>query len=152
MTPREKIMSRFLHFITLDDSLAFLNELRGLPDIPVSAARRQRLIRSSIILGWVAVEEALDYFIDSYSLGTRADFPTGSKLLQRLEFVARANQKTINLAELATARRLRNDVTHARDATALTLALTEQNCQFVFETCLATVRAMCRYEIVCSVP
>lgn len=141
-----------LRIPTLEDSFALLNELRGLPDIPVSAARRQRLIRSSIILGWVAVEEALEYFIDSYSLADRVDCPSSGKLLQRLDFVARANRKTIDLTELATARRLRNDVTHARDARALTLALTEENCQFVFETCLATVRAMCRHKVVCSVP
>jgi len=145
-------MTMLLRIPTLEDSFALLNELRGLPDIPVSAARRQRLIRSSIILGWVAVEEALDYFIDSYSLGTRSDFPTGGKLLQKLEFVAKVNRRTVSITELEAARRLRNDVTHARDATALTLALTEQNCQFVFETCLATVRAMCRDKVVCSVP
>ena len=145
-------MTRLLRITTLEDAFALLNELRGLPDIPVSAARRQRLIRSSIILGWVAVEEALDYFIDSYSLGTRADFPTGSKLLQRLEFVAKVNRRSVSITELEAARRLRNDVTHARDATALTLALTEQNCEFVFGTCLATVQAMCRDKIVCSVP
>jgi hypothetical protein len=145
-------MSMFLHFITLDDSLAFLNELRGLPAIPVSAARRQRLIRSSIILSWVAVEESLDYFIDSYSLGTRVDFPSGGKLFQRLEFVAKANRKAVSISELETARQLRNDVTHARDEAALTLALTEENCRFVFETCLTTIRAMSRHEVVCSVP
>jgi hypothetical protein len=144
-------MMRILRITTLDDAFALLNELRGLPDIPVSAARRQRLIRSSIILSWVAVEEALDYFIDSYSLCARADYPGGSKLLQRLQFVAKVNQRPVSMTELEAARRFRNDVTHTRDDAALTLAMTEQNCQFVFETCLKTVRAMCRDEVVCSV-
>jgi hypothetical protein len=126
-----------------------MNELHGLPVVPASALRRQRLIRASIVLSWVAVEEALNEFVDSFSFAIRPDFPKSGKLLSQIEYAAKANGKVINTSELETSRRLRNDVTHARDAEVLKVALTEAHCRFVFDTCFAAIRAMSRDRIEC---
>jgi hypothetical protein len=143
-------MTQFVRFITLEDALALLNELHGLPNIPASAFRRHRLIRASIILSWVAVEEVLSGCVDLYSLAAYTDFPESGKLLQQIEYAAKANGKVINIQELARSRRLRNDMTHARDDEALGDSLTEGNCQFVFDTCLAAIRAMRQDRVACS--
>jgi hypothetical protein len=140
-------MSRFYTFVTLDDAFHLLNELRGLPDIPRSATRQLRLIRVTMVFSWIAVEEALSDFIDTYALTARADFPKGAKLLQLIEYVAKTNGKAVEVDRLGAARNLRNDVTHVRSESVLTQAATEDNCRFVFEICLAAIRAMARHEV-----
>jgi hypothetical protein len=142
-------MYHFVRYFTLEDAYYFLNQVRGLPDIPGSADLRERFMRSAMILSWVAVEEALESIIDSREISSRSDFPKGAKLLQLIDYTAKVNGKVVGIKELGRARSLRNDVTHARSETAFAAALTEPNCAFVFETCFSAIRAMSTVPVEC---
>jgi hypothetical protein len=144
-------MSIISRFTTLDDAYYFLNQVRGLPEVPNTLLLRQRMIRSSMILSWVALEEIVESVVDEKGYASEKDFPKPPKLFQVIEYAAKKNGKPLDLAELTEARRLRNDVVHARSDAIQIAALTEENCRLVFDSCLAASRAVWPFRIECSI-
>ena len=143
-------MSVIYRFRTLEDAHYFVNQVHGLPDVPNAARMRERFIRAGIILSWAALEEARTYFVESGKLSARPNFPKNGKPLEVIRYVAEANGKAVRMADLERARALRNDATHFRPDSTYVVTITEQNCKFVFDTCLAAICAMSRHRVECS--
>ena len=143
------MLSIIYRFPTLEDAYYFVNQVRGLPDVPNTARLRERFIRAGIILSWAGLEEARTYLVESGKYSIRPDFPKSGKPLDVIRYVARANGKLVREDDLEKARSLRNDATHFRPDSVYSAAITERNCKFVFDTCLAAVRAMTRHEVEC---
>lgn len=144
-------MARTVRFTTLEDAFYFLNQVRGLPPVPSTLSLRGRFVRAGIILSWVALEEVVNSVVEERGYDSLKDFPNPPKLMAVIQYAARKNKQTIKITDLLKARELRNQVTHFRSDAVQNAALTESNCRFVFDCCLAAARAVSPFRLECKI-
>jgi len=139
----------FKGYCTLDDAFAFLTEAKGLPLVARTSVRLRRLLRATVMLSWIALEDGLDDAMDDWRKAGREfiGIPTGLK--SRLCFVLSAlGASPLNEPEFDRLRNIRNCLAHPKAARVddeLSLEIANQT----FELCIATLRALSPFRIVC---
>ena len=141
-------MSIIWRFTTLDDAFFFLNQSKGMSDIPSSKSIRQRYIRACILFSWLSLEEVLEYMVRSLEKEGTLKHPIPGRLGDRLRFVLRAlGQTQFASDEFRTLRRVRNRLVHPTSETDETALLTQSQAAAAFSYCSSTIRLLCPVKI-----
>ena len=101
-------MSIVWRFTSLDDAFFFLNQSKGMSDIPSSRPLRQRYIRACILFSWLSLEEVLEYVIRQKEKEGTLKHPVPTRLGDKLQFVLHALRKSHSSDEFQTLRKIRN--------------------------------------------
>lgn len=129
----------------LDDADCFLNQARGLPEVASAKPNIDRFLRASILLSWVALEEALEYVLEEKALGGAAP---AKPFRSRLDFALSALGRPPVPGDLFTfSRKLRNQLTHPISKSKIT-APSVDDATKVFRLCAGLIRNLSKYEII----
>jgi hypothetical protein len=138
-----------LGYCTLDDAFAFLMEAKGLPAIPGASVRLRRTLRACVVLSWAALEDGLNDALEAWGKKgqTFTGIPTGLK--KRVIFVLSAlSASPLDEPQFDRLREIRNNLAHPKTA-PVNDELTVETAKQTFELCLATIRALSPYRIIC---
>ena len=138
----------YTYSVILNDAYYYLNQCKGLPDIPSSEPLRQRNLRTCVLFSWIAVEEMLHYSAtDLIRQKVLAAMPAGklsARLTQVLELKGAA---PITIEEFRNTRQVRNSLAHPTSAAATEVSLTLGQTQKVFDSCLALIKLLAPHEL-----
>jgi hypothetical protein len=91
----------------LKTPITFTINVRGLPDTCKLRLLRQRFIRTSIILSWVAVEEIVELAVEETVTGFDQTSQGSPGLIELVLYGAQRNGKIVTADELKASRRIR---------------------------------------------
>jgi hypothetical protein len=77
-------MAAYTRFTTFEDAFYFYVQAKSLPVVASSEAERSRYVRVSILLSWVALEEALKGALTIWQTRGRITGSVPKKLYERL--------------------------------------------------------------------
>jgi hypothetical protein len=141
-------MSQAVRFTTLDDAFFFLNQSKGMSEIPHSQPLRQRYIRACILFSWVALEESVNHTIDELQQRQSFQGTSPARLSDKLEAALRANSQTCFVAsDFNVLRRVRNSLTHPRAKVDEAPLLTVDQATATFNYCSAMMTKFLRLEL-----
>ncbi|MDX6382612.1 MAG: hypothetical protein QOK48_185 [Blastocatellia bacterium] len=122
--------------LELNDACWFLNQAKGLPDIPKTKQLLSRYLRATVVFSWVALEQMLGYAIDEYVANgklIRASVP--SRLRDRIEQVFAVSGNQLDRPLFKKHRDLRNDITHSDGILSIS------DVQAAYDFCIDTIGA-----------
>jgi len=141
-------MSVGLQFTTLNDAFFFLNQSKGMSDIPASRPLRQRYIRAAILFSWLSLEEVLEYVLTILGKSIITD-PVPGKLADRLRFVLNLRRdKSFSLDEFRALRKLRNSLAHPTSATDEGRLLTVDQAAATFKYCSSVIQRLSPVKVI----
>jgi hypothetical protein len=124
---------RYAYSIALNDACWFLNQAKGLPDVPKTQQLISRYLRATVVFSWVALEQMLTAAIDEYiAKGKMVRSSIPKRLRDKLEHVLAAQGKTLDRVNFKKHRDLRNDITH--DDRVFSISDVEEAHLFCIET------------------
>src|SRR5579872_1224206 len=127
----------YTYSVILNDAYYYLNQCKGLPDIPSSEPLRQRNLRACVLFSWIAVEEMLDYSVGELVRQKLLKATPRGKFYQRLTKVLLLRGAVpIEIEEFRAMRRIRNLLSHPT-TTAPEVSLNVQDAREVFDYCLS---------------
>jgi len=104
------VSMQITYSLELNDACWFLNQAKGLPDIPRTQQLISRYLRATVVFSWVALEQMLGYAIDKYvSPGKLVRESVPARLRDRLEHVFAVNGKQLDRSDFKKHRDLRNN-------------------------------------------
>jgi hypothetical protein len=138
-----------MRYSALDDARSFLLEAKGLPPVRSGAERLRRCMHACILLSWIALEDGLDYAIEYWGKNGQTFSALPTTLKERISTVLSViSAPPMDDSQFSRLRKIRNRLTHPKikdEEPKLTVEMTEQTFQF----CLATLRALSPYTIIC---
>ena|SRR5712691_101962 len=140
-------MSIVWRFTSLDDAPFFLNQSKGMSDIPSSRPLRQRYVRACILFSWLSLEEVLEYVIRQKEKEGTLKHPVPSRLGDKLRFVLHALRKSHSSSEFQTLRKIRNHLVHPASETDETTLLTQNQAAAAFRYCSSTIQRLCPVKV-----
>jgi hypothetical protein len=125
----------------LDDAFFFLNQAKGMPDLPRSKMR-DLYIRTSILFSWVALEEAIASAADEMEQLPR-------RLGDRLQAIllARGNNE-FRLEEFLPLRSVRDSITHPRVGAEKAVSPALEQAVKTFDYCSAMIGRLSPWPVV----
>lgn len=137
-------MSVIYYCSLLDDAIFFVDQAKGLPDVPSTQALRDRYARASILFSWIALEEMLDCAIEERGLSPAA---LPKRLRSRLDFALHAiGRPPVEPESYSTARKLRNRLTHSVINEKAARASIDEARQ-VFDFCSRTIKDLFKHQV-----
>src|SRR5258706_10608223 len=104
---------KIAYSLTLNDACWFLNQAKGLPEIPKTQQLTSRYLRATVISSWVALEQMLIAAVREYvAQGKLVRSSIPKRLRDKLEHVLAVQGKTLDRSDFQKYRDLRNDITH----------------------------------------
>ncbi len=141
-------MSRITYCTTLDDAYFFLNQAKGLPDIPSVKPLRQRYLRSCIFFAWIALEEILDCAVTDLEETGKLHKASPHRLRDKVKLVlALRGRHTFRSEDFEKARRIRNSLVHPTPDLSEDVLLTLQKANHVFQDCLKTIHTLYSHNV-----
>jgi hypothetical protein len=106
-------MATFYRFTVFEDAFFFCNQAKGLPDVLSTVPLKERYSRASIILSWVALEEALSTSETVLRKRGVINGDVPKKLREKATYLAKITEhQPVDASEFLSLRRLRNELAH----------------------------------------
>ena len=140
---------RTTYCTTLDDANYFLNQSKGLSNIPSSVPLRERYLRACILFSWIALEEMLGYAAeDLLKRDLIVKVPIGG-LWDRIKVILLARGLSApDQQKFFVIRKIRNLLTHnASNNEVEGYSLTTQQAQEVLDYCTKIIRESYPYNV-----
>ena len=139
-------MSTLTHFTTIEDAYYYFFQAKGAPDTLRGTGVKQRHLCSAVLLGWVAVDDA----VGSFAVGRNLVWPRNCKgpaLLPRLQFIWKelANAAP-DAAEFNRHRSVRNGIAHPSGVADTPLSVAQVDELLAY--CKAAIRVMYPHLVV----
>jgi hypothetical protein len=133
-------VSTLTYFTTIDDAYYYFFRAKGASDTLAGTDVKQRHLRTAVLLGWVAVEDAVAAFAKAGHVVWPRDCK-GSALLPRVQFIWKElNRATPNAAEFNRHRGVRNAIAHPSGVEDVQLNVAQVD--ELLGYCKATMRIM----------
>lgn len=138
----------YTYSVILNDAYYYLNQCKGLPDIPSSEPLRQRNLRTCVLFCWIAVEEMLHYSaIELLRRKVLTAMPVGKLSARLTQVLESKGAAPINIEEFRNARQVRNSLAHPTSAGATDVSLTLGQTEKVFDYCLALITLLAPHKL-----
>jgi hypothetical protein len=142
-------MGEFYCCDTLDDAWFFLNQAKGLPNVPSTRALQQRCIHACILFSWMALEDMTDYAIGNRIMGNVSATARSKALRARLDLALQAIGETPVESEAYTkARKPRNQLTHPTQAGVRALEYRLEDARCVFGFCSSLIGRLFNGQVI----
>jgi hypothetical protein len=139
----------YTYSVILNDAYYYLNQCKGLPDIPSSEPLRQRNLRTCVLFSWIAVEEMLHYSsAELIHQKVLTAMPVGKLSARLTQVLGLKGAAPINIEDFRAIRQVRNSLAHPTSAAATEVSLTLTQTQKVFDYCLALIRILAPHELI----
>jgi hypothetical protein len=133
-------MGEFLRCSTLDDAWFFLNQAKGLPNVPSARALQQRYIHACVLFSWMALEDSTDYAIKNRIKGKISATVRPKALRARLDLALQAIGETpVEVGPYSKARKRRNQLTHPIQAGVQNLEYRLEDACYVLDFCSSVI-------------
>lgn len=133
-------MGWLLRCSTLDDAWFFLNQAKGLPNVPSARALQQRYIHACILFSWMALEDSTDYAIKNRIKGKISATVRPKALRARLDLALQAIGETpVEAGAYSKARKPRNQLTHATQAGVQGVEYRLEDARSIFDFCSSVI-------------
>src|SRR5258708_8748232 len=133
-------MAQLIRFSTIEDAYYYFFQAKGMTDTLRGVTVKQRHLRTAVLLGWVAVDDA----VAAFALEKKIVWPRdcrGPALIPRLRFVwNQLNHMAPDVAEFNRRRSVRNGIAHpsGSEDTSLTVEQVDE----LLGHCTASIPAM----------
>jgi len=142
-------MGEFLRCSTLDDAWFFLNQAKGLPNVPSTRALQQRYIHACILFSWMALEDMTDYAIENRVKGKVSTTVRPKALRARLDLALQAIGETpVEVGAYSKARKPRNQLTHPTQAGVRGLEYRLEDARYVFDFCSSLITRLFNGQVI----
>jgi hypothetical protein len=138
-------MSTLTHFTTIEDAYYYFFQAKSSPDTSQGFSVKQRHLRTAVLLGWVAVDDAVAAFARSKGPSWQQRFK-GIRLFQRLQFIWGELHRPLDEAEFKGHRSIRNALTHPNGVfdTSLTVEQVDETLAY----CKKSIKVMFPHLVV----
>jgi hypothetical protein len=142
-------MGEFYRCDTLDDAWFFLNQAKGLPNVPSARALQQRYIHACILFSWMALEDMTDYAIENRIKGKVLSTVRQKTLRTKLDLTLQAIGETpIEVGAYPKARKPRNQLTHPTQAGVRGLEYKLEDARCVFDFCSGLIARLFNGQVI----
>ena len=139
-------MSTLTHFTTIEDAYYYFFEGKGMPETPKGVTVKQRQLRAAVLLGWVAVDDA----IAAFALQENIVWPQncrGLSIFPRLRYIySRLDSAGPDEGQFARLRAIRNGITHPSGVAEI--LLTVEQADELLRYCRGLIRVMYPHLVV----
>ena len=142
-------MGYFYRCDTLDDACFFLNQAKGLPNVPSARALEQRYIHACILFSWMALEDMTDFAIGNRIKGKVSSTVRPKDLRTKLDLALQAMGETpVEERAYLKARKPRNQLTHPTKAGVRVLGYTLEGACYVFDFCSSLIARLFNGQVI----
>lgn len=139
-------VSALTHFTTIEDAYYYFFQAKGTSDTLRGTDVKQRHLRTAVLLGWVAVDDAVAAFAVRRNLVWPRNCK-GPALLPRLQFIWRElNHVAPDAAEFNRHRSVRNRIAHPSGVADTQLSV--EQVDELLDYCKAAIRVMYPHLVV----
>lgn len=139
-------MSKLTHFTTIEDAYYYFFQAKGASDAVGGAGVKQRHLRTAVLLGWVAVDDAVAAFVVDGNLVWPRNCK-GPALLRRVQFIWKElNRAAPDAAEFNRHRGVRNGIAHPSGVAEARLSI--EQVDELLGYCKAAIRVMYPHLVV----
>jgi len=143
----------YTYSVILNDAFYYLNQSKGLPDIPSSEPLRQRNLRACVLFSWIAVEEMVHYSAgDLLRQKSLKAMPRGRLSDMLTEVLLRRGAVPIKIEEFRAMRRVRNLLTHPATTSVPEVFLSLKHACGVFDYCASLVEQIAPHKLMLERP
>jgi len=142
-------MGYFYRCDTLDDACFFLNQAKGLPNVPSARALQQRYIHACILFSWMALEDMTDFAIGNKIKSEVSGTVRAKALRAKLDLALPAIGETpVEEGAYSKARKPRNQLTHPTKAGVRVLGYTLEDACYVFGFCSSLIARLFNGQVI----
>lgn len=141
-------MGWFYRCDTLDDAWFFLNQAKGLPNVPSARALQQRYIHACIVFSWMALEDMTDFAIGNRMSKIQATVrpkAVRTKLDLALQTIGEA---PVEVRAYSKARKPRNQLTHPTKAGVRGLGYGLEDACYVLDFCSSVIGRLFNGQVI----
>ena len=141
-------MARVTRFTAFEDAFYFFNQAKGLPTVSTSEPMMERYVRVSILLSWIAFEEAVKGSTQMLLQRGKITAPVPKRPYDRLAFLLSALSKPVPAqSDFMKMRKIRNDIAHANEEKQYAFSYMADDALSTFKFCLDAATSIWPYDI-----